>query len=432
MKKTFNINSRFFIILYLMLALLFVGCDGVYFGRTATPLFEDAKSSTPSPFPTTEILTTENPENSNPLHTGRISEIQQFCLRPENLPSVIETEPNSVFIVSAYNENQDYFWDFESKEATALPFSQVGYKAFGGKISPNRYWISFEVNRIDDNGNVIERKLAILDALGQSKTAMSWEKNWGILRGWLDNDNIYIEGYETPLGTIFSIEPFVGTTKELTPTFTNIYNDYPPAIWSNVPNSDLTLMLYPNSASAEEGIGYTLWDIEARKRIWHEDSRIAPSVPPQWSSDYKSFAVNIAMDPIQDHSEIFVFNNLGQMISQTDFGAKYSSVFVSRYMSWSPDGRYIAVWLGLGTENNQPEHPSLVLIDLNEGKAIDYCLQSFGVGSDIIWSNGGKWLITRPDDIGSNVLIDISDNKAYRIPLPIDGTINGWMTKSDP
>jgi hypothetical protein len=412
-----------------MLALLFVGCDGVYFGRTATPSFEKAKTSTPPPFPTTEILTTENPDSSSLLQTSPISKVQQWCLHPENLPPVIETEPNSVFVVSAYNENQYYFWDFENKEATPVSFSQIGYKAFGGRISPNRHWISFEVNRIDDNENVIERKLEILDALGQHKTAMSWEKNWGVLREWLNNDTLYIEGYGTPSGTIFSIEPFVGTTKELIPTFTNIYNDYPPAIWSNAPNSELTLMLYPNSASTEGGIGYTLWDMVAMKKIWHKDSRTAPSVPPQWSSDYKKFAVNIATDPIQDQSEIFVFDNSGQMISQTDFGAKYSSVFFSRYMSWSPDGRYIATWISLGTKDNQPEHPSLVLVDLNEGIAINYCLQSFGIGSDIIWSNEGKWLITRPDDIGSNVLIDISENKAYLIPLPNDGTIYGWMIK---
>jgi len=416
-----------------MLALLFVGCDGVYFARTATPSFEETKTSTPFPFPTIEILTTKNPDSSNLLQTSRISEIQQLCLHPEKLPSGVETEPNSVFVVSAYNKDQLYFWDFENKEATSVPFFQIGYKAFGGKISPNRHWISFEVNRIDDNGNVIERKLEILDALGQHKTAMSWEKNWGILREWLDNDNLYIEGYGTPPGTIFSIEPSVGTTKELIPTFTDIYNDYPPAIWSAVPNSELTLMLYPNSASIEESIGYTLWDMVAMKKIWHKDSRIAPSVPPQWSPDYKKFAVDIAADPIQDQSEIYVFDNLGQMIFQTDFGAKYSSIFFSRYMSWSPDGRYIATWIRLGTEDNQSEHPSLVLIDLNEGIAINYyCLRSFGVGSDIIWSNGGKWLITRPDNIGGNVLIDISGNKAYLLTLPIDGMIYGWMTKPNP
>jgi len=419
-------------VFYLMLALIFVGCDGVYFRRAATPSFEETKTSTPFPFPTTEFLTTEIPDNSTLLQTSRISEVQQICLHPENLPSVIETEPNSVFIVSAYNENQDYFWDFENKVATSVPFSQIGYKAFGGKISPNRHWISFEVNRIDGNGNVVERNLEILDALGQHGNTMPWEKNWGILRGWLDNEHLYVEGYGAPLGTIFTIEPFIGATKEFAPSFTNIYNDYPSAIWSVVPNSELTLVLYPNSASSGESVGYSMWDTIAMKKIWQKDSRIAPSVPPQWSSDYMKFAVNIAMDPVHDWSEIFVFNNLGQMISQTDFGAKYSFVFVSKYMSWSPDGRYLAVWLGLGSEEQYPEHPSLVLIDFNEGKAIDYCLQSFGVGSEIIWSNEGKWLITRPDDVGDNVLIDISGNKAYLLPLPIDGTIYGWMTKPNP
>lgn len=429
--KLLNASSPRLITFYMMSALLLVRCDGTYIGKTTSPSSAVTKTTVPFLSPTIDGLATLTPDNASPLPT-KVSEVQQHCFRSEGIPYVIETEPTSVFFVSAFDENQNYFWDFEDSIATSIPFSRSDYEVYGGKISPNRQWIAFEVNKLDNNGDVIDRKLVILNAFGQTKVSVPWKENWGVLRGWLDDKYLFIESREPILGTIIIVDPFTGQTRDLVPTLTNIYDDYPPAIWSTSPNSDLTLVLYPNSASFEESLGYTLWDAGSKKKLWRQASRFAPSVPPQWSSDYMYFVVIVAMDPVQDNSEIFVFDNLGRLISYTDFGAKYSSVFISKYISWSPDGHYLASWLYLGNDNIQPKRPSLVVIDFVEGKATDYCLLSFGIGSDIIWSKDGKWLIARSDDVRSNVLVDVTENKAYRISIPVDGIISGWMTKSTP
>jgi tricorn protease-like protein len=195
------------------------------------------------------------------------------------------------------------------------------------------------------------------------------------------------------------------------------------------PDSKLSLELYLTGLTLKEGIGYSLWDIKKNKEIWHLDSRVAPQVPPLWSSDYSKFVVLKEQSAIENRADILVLDNTGRTIFQTDFASNYSYSFVSRYMSLSPNGRYLVTWISLGNDANIPDRPSIVLLDLKTGIATNLCMTSYGIGSDLIWSPDSNWLITRPDSVDVNVLINIYTNKIYSISLPLDGSIIGWMNR---
>jgi hypothetical protein len=379
--------------------------------------------------PTPSIATLTPPTAAVIPTPSQLQVLEQICLSPQNLSRPLEVELDGIFVAFSV-DNPNYFLDLEAKEAFSIPFSLSDHRLFGGRISPNHQWVAFEVDRLDNNGNVIESELVTLDAYGQQITTTPWMEKWGVLRGWLDDEHLFIDGKPPHLGTIFIVNPFSGEVQEFPSTIPNIYNDYPPAIWSILPNSELTLALYLNDSSQEARVGYNLWDMVTGEKIWHQDSRTAPGILPFWSSDWKHFGVVVEEGAaLENQSEILIVDNTGHSILQTNFSSSYSYVFIGRYLTWSTDGRYLIFWLSVGSSDNPPQTTSLAVLDLKEGKAIDYCIKSYGSGNKLTWIQDERWLITWSDEVSSNILIDLLSSEAYLFPVPSDGAIAGWMMK---
>lgn len=418
-------RKRLYLLLSLMLISSVYGC--------INPLEKDRPISTtisPSLIPnsTAVILPsfTPSPTSSQP------KELQQTCLFLQTPPHSLEAELNDI-IVTFSIDNPNYFLDLEKNETFPIPFSLSDHKLFGGSISPNGQQIAFEVDRLDNKSNVIERRLIILDAYGQQKAAIPWMENWGVIRGWLDDNHLFIDGNAPRIGTIFIVNPITGEVQEFSSTIPNIYDEYPPAIWSVMPNSDLTLAVYPNSTSQEEGVGYSLWNTVTQKKIWHQDSITAPSILPFWSSDWMQFGVIVEESvTLENQSEILILDSFGRSVVQTDFSSNYSYVFIGNYVNWSPDGRYLFFWLSIGSSDNPPQTTSLAMLDLKEKTVTDLCIKSYGSGNKLIWVRDGEWLITWSDEAASNILINLLENEAYIFPIPVNRPIDGWMIKPNP
>jgi hypothetical protein len=379
--------------------------------------------------PTPDIVTLQPPSSTITPPSSQLPVLEQICLSPQNLSRSLEVELDGTVLTFSI-DNPNYFLDLETKEAFSIPFSLSHHRLFGGRISPNNLWIAFEVDRLDNNGDVLDSELVILDAYGQQITIMSWMKEWGVLRGWLDDEHLFIDGKYPHRGTIFIVNPFLEQVKELPPIDLNIYDGYPPAVWSVFPNSELTLALYLNDSSQEAGVGYNLWNIMTGEKIWHQDSRTAPNILPFWSPDWKQFGVIVEENVIlENQAEIFIVDNSGNLILQTNFSSSYSYVFIGRNLTWSPDGRHLVFWLSIGSSDNPPQTTSLAVLDLKEKKVTDYCIKSYGLGNKLVWVQDGRWLITWSDEISSNILIDLLANEAYL--FPVVGPIDGWMMKPD-
>jgi hypothetical protein len=381
-----------------------------------------SNNANPTPSTTGQAQSIPTPEN-------QIATLEQQCLDLHLPPLLAESEPRGVYIINSFKDgNPDYFWDSDKNLLFPVPVLQIG-TAFGGVISPNKRWVAFEIHYLDGNGNVVERRLEIFDAHGSQISAMPWENEWGALRGWLNNKSLYSEGYGENLGTIFVIYPFTNQTQRVLPSFSNIYDGYPPAVWSVLPNSDLTLTMYPNHSSQEDRTGYTLWDMVAGEKVWNRSSRTAPSSLPFWSPDQTQIGMIVEESTaLGNQAEIIIVDASGNLVLATGFSLEHSYVFIGNYASWSPDGRYLFFWLSIGSIGSPPQTTSLVMLDVNENNVIDFCIRSYGSGNKLIWTQDKQRLITWSDEVESNILIDFVDGKAYLFPVPIEGAINGWMT----
>lgn len=423
MNRYFNSKRTLSGTLCLALTLLLYSC------RMITAQSNAVSTETRLPSATNSILpiAPQTQAVSTPEHQNTV--LEKRCLDLQPLSPLMESEADGVYFINSFGgENPDYFWDSNMNLLVPVPVLQVG-TTFGGVVSPNRQWIAFEINYLDDNRNIVESRLEIFDTQGDHEVIIPWENEWGALRGWLDNESLYSEGYGENLGTIFVIYPFTNQTQKVSPTFSNIYDDYPPAVWSVLPNSDLTLTMYPNHSSQGERIGYTLWDMVAGKKVWQHPSRTAPSSLPFWSGDQTQIGMiveeNVALG---NQAEIIIIDDAGNLVLKTNFSLEYSYVFIGNYASWSPDGRYLLFWLSIGSIDSPPQTTSLAMLDVNENNVIDFCIRSYGAGNKLIWAQDKQYLITWSDEAESNVLIDFLDGKAYLFPIPIEGAINGWMT----
>jgi len=424
--KQAMLKIKFLLIICSILMLMFWGCRS-YLPKT--DLSNNGTTVTESSLST--AYPTNVPQVTLPSSTTSqiiVTDIQKQCANPQPLLNNL-IKPSSVFFISTYKEDSDYFWDFEKKISIPAPFSKSGYKAWGTRISPNGQWIASEVDKDSSDNNVIVRSLNIYDASGKEKSSLPWGENWGVLRSWLDNERLFIDGMGQDSNATFIVYPFKDKIEKLSSFLSNAYKGDSSTYWSVSPDSKLSLELYLTGLTLKEGIGYSLWDIKKNKEIWHLDSRVAPQVPPLWSSDYSKFVVLKEQSAIENRADILVLDNTGRTIFQTDFASNYSYSFVSRYMSLSPNGRYLVTWISLGNDANIPDRPSIVLLDLKTGIATNLCMTSYGIGSDLIWSPDSNWLITRPDSVDVNVLINIYTNKIYSISLPLDGSIIGWMNR---
>jgi hypothetical protein len=423
MNRYFNNKRTLFGILCLALMLSLYSCRMITVQSNAVST-ETRLPSTANSMPS---ITPQTQAVSTPEH--QITVLGKRCLDLQPLSPLMASETDGVYFINSFGgENPDYFWDSNMNSLVPVPVLQVG-TAFGGVISPNKQWIAFEVNYLDDNRNIVESRLEIFDAHGDQEVIIPWESEWGALRGWLDNESLYSEGYGENLGTIFVIYPFTNQTQQIASTFSNIYDSYPPAVWSMLPNSDLTLAVYPNGSSQGGETGYTLWDMVAGEKIWHYPSRTAPSSPPFWSPDQTQIGMIVEESlALENQAEIVVIDNSGNLVSRTDFSLEHSYVFIGNYTSWSPDARYLFFWLSIGSIDSPPQTTRLAMLDVNENNVIDFCIRSYGSGNKLIWTQDKQRLITWSDEAESNILVDFVDGKAYLFPVPIEGAINGWMT----
>ncbi|MFH2102381.1 MAG: hypothetical protein ABIJ39_03375 [Chloroflexota bacterium] len=307
-------------------------------------------------------------------------------------------------------------------------------------VSPDGQKLVYTAVYIAQDGQVNERMM-LMTANGQYYDLMFWSIEQGYFLGWFDNDRILLSWNDRPYGTITLLNVNTGQSEEISPTFADLY---PEPVYDPVYDRTIYLInpvtwfpvLYDRTLSRaflylsdSNGMRYVLWNTETREILW-ERRVYSPRVEPQWSPDGEQLIVTMRPDPLNSiQEEFYTISRDGEEIQLTDLLAIYSSFFIGTY-SWSPDGEFLAFWLGSGLIQPQPR---LAVLNMRRGMITDYCLGPGGIKP--IWSPDGKQVVIsirgnrEPGVQSSVVIVDIEQNTAYKVTDIL--SIAGWMSTND-
>ena len=168
-------------------------------------------------------------------------------------------------------------------------------------VSPDRQWVAYSRSLFDKpGGKSLERQLVIATAEDTHQKAVQWEKGWGQIAGWLDNQNLVIniagldpdESTALKAASLMVLNPFTGERRVLHPDFPDIYNMPRVPDWDGwgetMYDPALTRVVYPrwiDSGTYE----YTLGDLQGEEVL---NTFLFTFFPmPRWSPDGLRFVV---------------------------------------------------------------------------------------------------------------------------------------------
>jgi hypothetical protein len=341
--------------------------------------------------------------------------------------------------------------DMSSGQIT--PFSSARENQINHSVSPNRRLVSYQSVFLDTEGKVIGEELAIASADGKLLKTIPWEQRWMTLLGWLDNDRLMIS-YDEPVEgkmpvSFLVLNPSTGERQVLRPDFPDSLDisstlfPYWGGWYGVMYNPALTRATYPRfvSGSGEE-YTYGIWDLTSNRPVASLESVFAnftlahDKFPiPIWSPDGSGFVFQ-GLVPFSDHieQELYRVSSGGQIEQLTHLYSK-AYIWESSY-SWSPDGRYIAMFIGppLGAAY---EKARLAVLDTQARQVTDYCIPiSFGregarnpvLPPAPIWSPDSTQLLVQDwyaKDSDRLILVDIKKDLAAQLAEDVEPM--GWM-----
>jgi hypothetical protein len=160
--------------------------------------------------------------------------------------------------------------DIKTGKETQL--NQPNKRLISIAVSLDNKWIAYRQTVFGETGTQqTEDNLVIADIDNQVRNIIAWEKGWGLVRAWLDNQNIVIDIppediIEEP-ATLLILNVFTGKRLFLKPDYPGIYSLPPVPYWrgwgETVYVADLRRVIYLRGG--EDGksspIELTLWDV---------------------------------------------------------------------------------------------------------------------------------------------------------------------------
>jgi WD40 repeat protein len=270
--------------------------------------------------------------------------------------------------------------------------------------------------------------LRIVSANGQELSVKRWDAQWR-LAGWYDNERIAVEAPNGAEKTMLILNLATGETEAI--TLPPLYNPYSGDLILKGPEANYN-QTYTQVMYLTDDFTYALWDLRTNKLLWQKISRGEGLYGSKWSSDEQQIAV--ASEIELNKAELYSLDAGGQETQLTDFEAAYPSMNITiGSFDWSPDGRYISLWLNIRPDEYLKEW-RFALLDVQTGQVTDYCVTtSDNFPVDAIWSPSGQLLAVplfshiNDGDGYSFMLLDIVKNLAIKITLPDLYGLLGWM-----
>jgi hypothetical protein len=299
-------------------------------------------------------------------------------------------------------------------------------------VSPDKKLMAYTNNifdpsckKIGPDCEILNQELVVSAGDGQPQKVLTWDEEWGMMPTWMDNQHLAIklspqDAFENssrrPLRTLI-LNPFTGERQILLPDFPD-YLDTPSTElpwwdgWSGVIyDPQITLAIYPRFLEEDdERYTYAIWDLSKGKQVANlADIFIYYSIlsdlfpMPLWSPDGMHFVMKGAVlkgDYVE--FELFQVGRDGQaeqLTHLTSVADIRESDYGGASASWSPDGRYIAFYLGnWGVLEKQAR---VAVLDTLTREITDFCFpviyrgEGYGGGfpEAPIWSPDGKQLL---------------------------------------
>jgi hypothetical protein len=353
--------------------------------------------------------------------------------------------------VLGHLQGDTFLLNLATGESTQINQPDEGLTAYA--VSPNRKQMAYNSIILDAEGKLAKRELVIVDANGQHLKVIPWEKDWTDLSGWLDNRRLALQLRSTDPevravrkpSLFLALDPFNGEWQILG-------QDYPRYLYSSaitipywegwygiVYDPTFTLAIYPRLLENDnERYTYAIWDLQKQRLvaslepIFNVYALAMFSPMPRWSPDGSKFVFEggiMGTDPSSSAGpefELYRVNRDGQAEQLTHLsGTAY--IWETSY-SWSPDGRYIAMFLGppLGAAF---EKARIAVLDTLTLEVTDFCLPvTFHEPRAPIWSPEGHQFLVQDwydTDHSGVILVDVDRGIAAKLAADMDP--QGWM-----
>jgi hypothetical protein len=340
-------------------------------------------------------------------------------------------------------------------------------------ISPDKRLMAYDRTTFDSRGRIVNDELVIATADGHEQKVIVLDKivaaaygptqkpiplltGLSGIPGWLDNQWIVIslaldpdQGRAKKPATLMVLNPFTGE-KKLLPVDFSSFLDTPSTVlpyWDGwygvIYDPTMTLAIYPRFVgSSEEQFTYGIWDISKKQLVasleniyepYAGDNGIFPM--PRWSPDGSNFVFrghHLTEQSLE--AELYMVSRGGQIEQLTHLNPM--EYVQNSNLSWSPDGRYIAMFLNTTAFGFNETQASVAVLDIKTLEVTDYCIKvtyagdGYGGGQPPapIWSpDGTQFLVVDwyRKDHQRVILIDIAQGLAAQIAQDMEP--DGWM-----
>jgi hypothetical protein len=303
------------------------------------------------------------------------------------------------------------------------------------KISPNHQWLAF---RILESG---KEWLKVISPNNIDQMRIPWGDGWSGIKMWVNNDTIVIYGVYDPLSKLRNIvlNPFTLEQREIIVDYPDFNDLTHPRAWQPlgppIYNPMITQVVYPRIRGDENNHNLiVLWDIINAKVITFITSNPGNGPYgelPVWSPDGQQFVMSLyEFTKTTWAMELYQITKNGEINRLTYLTNYYSSNIEIPSYSWSPNQKYIAMWIN-SSQGSGPGVVELAILDIEKSQVTNYCIQSrYMKPMAPIWSPNGNWLVMlgweKNSDEPKLINLEVENGSALKI---MDGYYEpvGWL-----
>ena len=450
--------------LFLPICLLIVLVNGCSSGKTfvtpvqkvtSLPNFPEATSIPLSSLPpVSEIPVSSTPVMNIPLPK---SQLRSQCLDVKLGLAGNVTSTGIVILNGQYDPNNSGTFLLDMTTVKLFQMTKQGERQINHVVSPDKTLLAYKRILFDTDGKVIQKDFIIANANGQILKTIPVEKNWSDILGWLDNQHLFIRlaasnlaenAGEKPIPVLI-INPFNDERKILLPDFPQFLNAPSTTLpywygWSGVIyDPTLNIAIYPGFIEGnDEMYTYVLWDMSSKRVIASLENvfvayilQNTPFPMPRWNPDNSQFVIRgLVPQPDRVIMELYSVSRDGATKQLTHL-ASTAYIFGSN-LSWSPDGRYIAMFLG-PVYGAADQKARVAILDMKSFDVTDYCFSvsyseeghySEDNAPAAIWSPNSKQFLVQDwyeKDHSRVILVDIERGVVAQVAENVEAV--GWM-----
>lgn len=400
-------------------------------------------STTPIPTLTANISTPILPTTSP---TPILESSQNICQAVEQVDkSEIESQGEMIFTNMSYHEYKIDATTFEKSDLL-----EEGRFSYSIAVSPNREFIALQL--YSQKTEPISLRIKSQDGLVD--IVIPWEEEWSSITSWLDNERLLINTYievedgdiqAKEFSTFLVLNPFTNERKVLEPIFPEIYSHHMFPYWERFgstiysPNLDKVIYVKGNDVGSG-GYYYVLWSIEEQKTLADFQVVLDQDIP-HWAPNGEKFVMSPSLlgdsgDGKWPANNLYNVNSNGQSSKITNLSEYFNWTYIGRFVSWSPNEKYIAFWFS--GWNERPDSFYLVadqylgIVEVETKKLRIFCVSGStypsGVVPPPVWSPDSSQIIVESplsEEHSQVLLLDLEKETIAKIGedmIPV-----GWM-----